>query len=493
MTTPHAPTYVYKNGFGKYYFRIAIPRKIRDITGKYEIRRSLKTTIYSIAVRRARRLAVTAETIFHQGTMKKRSKKDLKEFLNSNMTLHGPRVVNGVLQCDKIDIDSEKLDAEMAAYERISQQIVKDAANAPNSPTETTVTLDGPPPEVGGILLSELIPKYVQCQIDEGSWKEKTTLENQAIFDLLIRIMGDAHIQEITHDNSDSFRSTLLKLPPGINKSPDWKDLTIGQILELKPAKTLSPSSVNKYMRRISAMFNWAEDRDYILKNRFRKKKIKESKKANQRRDMLTGDDLAVLFSPQQFHAAADKPYKYWLPLIALYTGARQEEIASLNGEDILKIEGVWCFNFTTLKQKTPTKRIVPIHSKLQEFGLIEYAQSQPGKLFPELSKGRDGYGQTVSKWYARYRRSCGLTETRNKDFHSYRHTLSTMLHRAGVNSDLISEIDGHVTGNGKRSTTTQEVYIKDSEIKTLAEAIEKLNYGNPLQAVKPYQEIATP
>lgn len=44
--------------------------------------------------------------------------------------------------------------------------------------------------------------------------------------------------------------------------------------------------------------------------------------------DMLTSDDLAVLFNPAQFQAAADQPFKFWVPLIALYTGARQNEIA---------------------------------------------------------------------------------------------------------------------------------------------------------------------
>lgn len=237
-------------------------------------------------------------------------------------------------------------------------------------------------------------------------------------------------------------------------------------------------------------MFNWAVDREHISKNYFRKKPIQESKKASEKRDMLTSDDLAALFNPVLFEAEADQPFKYWTPLIALYTGARQNEIAQLDGQDIKQIHGIWCFRFITAKQKKYTERIVPVHSKLQELGLIEYAKSKPGKLFSELHERRDGYGQAVSKWYNRYRRKCGLNDVRNKDFHSLRHTLPTELFRIGVNPMLISEIDGHMTSNGKRRTTTEEVYIKSSEVTTLRDALEKLEYGEALAGVRSYGEL---
>ena len=53
----HTPSYVHLNGFGVYYFRIAIPQQLKALIGKHEIRRSLKTTNYTFAVKKARRLA----------------------------------------------------------------------------------------------------------------------------------------------------------------------------------------------------------------------------------------------------------------------------------------------------------------------------------------------------------------------------------------------------------------------------------------------------
>ena len=54
----------------------------------------------------------------------------------------------------------------------------------------------------------------------------------------------------------------------------------------------------------------------------------------------------------------------------------------------------------------------------------------------------------------------------------------------------LISEIDGHSARNGTRRTTTEEVYIKPSEVATLKEALEKLDYGLPLRSVRTFEEI---
>lgn len=274
----------------------------------------------------------------------------------------------------------------------------------------------------------------------ENSWQLKTRDENLAIFNVLVEIVGNVHLTDINHQIADDFRVTLKKLPPNMNKSVQWRGQTIEQILQAKPSATLSDSSVNKYMRRVSAMFNFAVDREYIAKNYFRKKPIQESKKANQKRDMLSNEDIAALFNPVHYKNNTSKPHRWWSPLIALYSSARQNEIGRLSGADIVEIQGVWCFRIITSKQNKYTERLVPIHSHLIDLGLVKYAQTCKGKLFPELENGRDGYGQAISKWYNRYRRKCGMTDIRNRDFHALRHAPITHLYRAGVDSLLISQ-----------------------------------------------------
>jgi integrase len=98
-------------------------------------------------------------------------------------------------------------------------------------------------------------------------------------------------------------------------------------------------------------------------------------------------------------------------------------------------------------------------------------------RLFPELAQRRDGYGQTVSKWYQRYKERCGIGQ--GKTFHSFRHTFITHLKHKQVDPFMIHELDGHTIDSetmgryGKRYTP--EILLR--------EAIEKIDYGIVIRA----------
>ena len=64
-------------------------------------------------------------------------------------------------------------------------------------------------------------------------------------------------------------------------------------------------------------------------------------------------------------------------------------------------------------------------------------------KLFPEIKRGRDGYGQVVSKWFSRYRKSLGVNGE-GKVFHSFRHTAVDHLKQKEVAKELVAAIVGH-------------------------------------------------
>jgi integrase len=114
--------------------------------------------------------------------------------------------------------------------------------------------------------------------------------------------------------------------------------------------------------------------------------------------------------------------------LLGLYTGARLEELCQLHQEDVRDEEGIWVISINDQGEKKlkthASKRIIPVHPKLIELGLPDYVTSQQDKgetrLFPELTRGRDGYSTAASKWFSRYRQSIGLfNQSPPKDFHS--------------------------------------------------------------------------
>ena len=67
--------------------------------------------------------------------------------------------------------------------------------------------------------------------------------------------------------------------------------------------------------------------------------------------------------------------------------------------------------------------RLVPLHPKLLELGFLDYWEQvktrKKSKLFPNLKQGfRTTYGDSVSKWFARYLTQLGIKK-KGKNFHS--------------------------------------------------------------------------
>ncbi len=171
---------------------------------------------------------------------------------------------------------------------------------------------------------------------------------------------------------------------------------------------------------------------------------------------------------------------------MALYTGARLEELAQLHLDDIREVEGVWCLDINDESEKRikskSSKRLIPLHSFLVDsLGIAKHVQvlrSQGHeRLFPELPRKNDRYGQPVSKWFnVTYKKNCELTQPSNGaklDFHSFRHTFINTLKQLQVNPDLIRELDGH-----KKGDMTMDRYGKAFGPELLmGDAISRLSY----------------
>ena len=94
--------------------------------------------------------------------------------------------------------------------------------------------------------------------------------------------------------------------------------------------------------------------------------------------------------------------------------------------------------------------------------------------MFSELIKQRDGYSQAASKWFSRYKNSCGIT-SKTKTFHSFRHTVANHLKQKDVEPSKISAILGH-----KDESMAMGRYGKPYEPIVLQETIEQLDYPLP-------------
>lgn len=208
-----------------------------------------------------------------------------------------------------------------------------------------------------------------------------------------------------------------------------------------------------KHLSGLDALFKWAEVHAYIstpspVKGLVPSKR--QAKKQALKRQPFTDDELLLVFSSQEFlRQRMERSERYWLVLLLLFQICRREEAAQLYLKDIGEVDGVPFIQITadekdqSLKNEG-SKRRVPIHSSLIQLGFMQYVDSirKAGagrgdlghqRLFPQLrSKGNNGYGDPVGKWFGRLVSSLGLTDPRLV-IHSLRHGGITKLHSAAV------------------------------------------------------------
>jgi len=333
-------------------------------------------------------------------------------------------------------------------------------------------------------LLSDVVEEYCDEMKQGGNWQEKTEAEQRSSYALLIRVVRDQPIMLIDHEAARYYKKTLRKLPSNMNKKPMYREKDISEILQMQIPATdlLSVSTINTHLSSSSSLFTWAEKHGHTNTNPFRGLKMKEKKLPHEKREVFTESDLQSLFgSPVYVNGKRKHPYYYWLPLIALYSGARIEEICQLRLTDIHEEAGGWVFDINDetendKKLKTlSSKRLIPIHSKLIDAGILDYCtklkQKKETRLFPELKHQRDGYSQSASKWFGRYRITNGVPHKR-KNFHSFRHTVANHLKQKNVTKEQIAAILGH-----KDESVTTGLYGKAYTSDVLRPVIEMLDY----------------
>lgn len=349
------------------------------------------------------------------------------------------------------------------------------------SPPAPTVVTNQP-----SALISQVIEDYCHEMVSDKRWTKKSELAFRGSFSILLRIVNDRPISAFNRNVARSYKEALQKLPSNMTKKPQYRDLSIGELLatNIPHGDRLSASKVNLDLGRVSALFNWAVLNELTDKNPFSGMKIKDSTNPQEKRLPFETEDLLLLFGAKQYKKMKFlHPHYYWLPLLGLYTGARIDELCQLYLDDFCQLGDIWTININTIDDKK-TKNItscrkVPIHSRLIDLGLLDYISSlkkkKEARLFPELKLGRDGYSHEPSKWFGRFSDTCGVTDSK-KTFHSFRHTLIEALKLQSIvteeKMDKVSAIVGH-----KIENMTKGYYGKPYQPDILSPLIETLNF----------------
>ncbi len=166
--------------------------------------------------------------------------------------------------------------------------------------------------------------------------------------------------------------------------------------------------------------------------------------------------------------------------MVAFYTGARLQDVTNLRWESI-DLANKW-ISFRAGKTRQQIK--IPMHDSLHDF-LLEFPAPDSAKasVFPSLASKRVGGKSGLSSAFKRLmeranvrgeivrERSGTAGRTVNSlSFHSFRHSLTSIMANAGVPVEVRQKFTGHATAD-------MNLHYTHHEIETLRSAIGKLPF----------------
>ena len=358
-------------------------------------------------------------------------------------------------------------------------------------------------------LFSKVIQEFYE-RMKINKRRTKTIGASKDAFNQLIEIIGDKPIGDYTNADARDYRNTLSKLPKNRNKMMEYRDKTLNEILSMDiPMKDRISQQTEKLINsKISGFFNYCLDEypDYVGSNVFRKKYQQTSSvKLKDKKESFTDDDLHLIFNPKTYLPAIFEnplsrikyPY-YFIPILAVFTGCRLEEICMMRVKDIVKINGVWVYHIREdgeygneeTKVKNPySERILPLSPVIIDtLGFIKYVQKMDkighDRVFHELTKiGTGRFQQNVGKFFNnRYLKKIGLKDgVRKVSFHSFRHSVETHLTNQNINPRFIDYLQGHSSKD-----TGANIYMKGIKPEVLLkECVEKFDWGIDWEKLK--------
>ena len=443
------PVFITQNRFGTYYFRCRIPQRLKTQyqSNKSEVTRSLKTKDYRTAVNSARRLWVLMM--------------DNDFYLAGNINVVEPAPVPPQIRPEPISIPSN----------------IKEKQG-------------------DSILLTEAVDKF--CDENRPRWNVNyESKEFRPLIRLLIEIVGNKPCSSVQVGDIVKFKDTYVQLPKNRNKVRRYRNRSIAELqkMHVPDEDKLSLATIKKSFNILITYISWCADNQYLRielakpLQRYNKHHHRDHAEYEER-DPFTDGDLKRLFGSEEYLSKKHKKSsEYWIPLLAVHTGARLRELYQLRKEDIRfdSESGIHYLDINndgdtgkSLKTKS-SKRKIPIHNKLIELGFLKYVESVPrGRaLFTEIQTDSvDQLTRYFSKWFGRYRKryKVGVMQGEKKTFHSFRHYVCNYMKSKEVNLDLIEEIVGH---SNKNVSETRSRYTLPYELNSKMKAISLINLSD--------------
>jgi integrase len=356
------------------------------------------------------------------------------------------------------------------------------------------------PKAKAGETLLELFDLYKADRLREGKSADTLETERKVVGHFAILVGPNRSVADIGRADIREFKRALCRVPRRWTTRAELKGMTIAEAAnewEKLGGEGRKQQTINKELSAISSIFTWMIKNAYYDGVNPTRDFFDSIDKTEGKYLPYTDEQLKAVFRSPLFvgcdktrpHIAGShqvRDWRYWLPLCALYSGARAGEIAQLLCADVRQEEGVWVFDLnevaddeTSKSLKTrSSRRLVPLHPVLLALGFDQYAVRTRAaghiQLFPEIKPGpRGDMGYMPSKFWQRYLKRIEVKEDR-LCFHSFRHTFTDECRRRGIAKEVLRALLGHADS----SITGHYGTLADGNLQQRTAAIRSLSYG---------------
>jgi hypothetical protein len=304
---------------------------------------------------------------------------------------------------------------------------------------------------------------------------------------IFVELNGDLPLRSITVDHADRFVRAISGWPRNASKRRAFRNMAAPQVVE--KARRLNEQPIDevtqqKHIERMRTFFRWLETRMEVRPNLLYSVRVNPKnrvKARKQHRRPFTEKELARIFAFDKPDRAAT-PFQFWVPILGFYTGARVNELSQLYVDDVIKEEGRWLLSIAMDRpgqhiKNTYSRRLVPIHDHLIKLGFLRFVEQakrwERARLFPDVTWGRNGPGETVSRWFANMVRTKLKLDDPGQTFHAFRNTFIYYATRSKVPAKEYSPLTGHAVA----TDALHERYVRELDAAERCAVFDRINF----------------
>lgn len=417
-----------------YYFRFAFPLHLRKLCPwlPAEVKRSLRTSSFSEAV------ALVEAKLSLIKLLKLSNDASQVESLYARL----------------IDFSSQINEWVNKQYEALSGLLrTSDAASKASSKGKTLPSAPR---------LETVWQDFVKWR----KWNKRRADQNQRVFDNLRFFLGNVPVNRIEKSHIKKALESISMLPVR-NKKP-YSKMTMKQLvrLDVPEEDLLSSKSVREHLKLAQGIFSSYLVREVDLLTNSPTEGVRWEVQNNRYASMTDAQVRKAL------RRSVDKPdWFQWFLKLAVYSGARRSEIAALEASDFRLCSDTNRHYFVIHKGKTKAaKRVVPIHPKLIEDGLLSWVGDSEGILFPIPNTTPNRVTENFASLLDEQVNDMGERIV----FHSVRHTFITKARATALNTALIQQVVGHE----KSGAGVTDRYTHTFQMKDVLPVIDVIDYG---------------